>query len=133
MNLAALIFTFLVYGLFLSVYTGGTGGEESEFPTFDPPETNFRTVPNGCGGFLDCTEYLADIVVNFVLGVVYIVLLIVEIIRLFIEMLILAITNAFTGLDGAPVWLNIAVLAFFSIGFSLGIYRAIRKGDTDSG
>lgn len=131
MNLPALIFTFIVYGLFLAVYSGGDG-EAEEFPTFSAPPIEFRDVPNGCGGFLDCTEYLADIVVNFVLGIVYAVLVLVEIITLLAQLLILAIQNAFTGLNGAPAWLNAGILAFFGITFAIAVYRMVRKGDADA-
>lgn len=131
MKLGALLFTFLTYGLFLAVYTGGDGNLE-EFPTFDPPGIEFRTVPSSCSGFLDCTEYVGDIIVNFVLGVVYVVLLLVEIVRLLVELLILAVINAFAGLNGAPIWLNVGIISFFGIGFALAIYRAVRSGETET-
>lgn len=131
MNLAALIFTFLAYGLFVAMYQGDSTGE-STFPAFEAPEVEFEDLPASCGGFTDCIEYVGNVIKNVVLGFVYAILLIVAIIRLIVELLVLIVASAFTGFDGAPEWLNILVATFFGIATAITIYRALRKGDTDT-
>lgn len=127
----ALFFTFLAYGLFVATYNGNTSGE-NEFPTFSAPGIEFEDIPANCSGFLDCTEYLGKIFINFVLGIVYVVLLIVEIIRLLIAVMALILTNAFNGINGMPEWVNALFLGAFGVMVVIAIYKSIRKGDTDS-
>lgn len=131
MNLAAIVATFLFYGMFITLYESGTV-DESTFPTFDAPGIEFETIPDSCSGFTDCIEYVGNILVNFVLGIIFVVLLIVAIIVLLVELLIVASTNAFTGAEGLPIWLNAGITAIFGIALAVVIYRMVRKGDTDT-
>lgn len=131
MNLLQIFFIFLVYGLFGAMYNNETSVENT-FPTFQAPPVEFATLPTGCGGFFDCTEYVGKVLVNIVLGVVYFVLLVVEILRVLVAIIILIATNAFTGIEGTPAWLNPIILGTFGVAISIIAFKAVRSGDTDS-
>lgn len=123
---------FVAYGLFVAMYNGGDGGAASTFPTFNAPTVSFQTIPSGCSGFFDCTEYVGKVLTNIVIGVVYAIQLIVEIVRVFVAMILLITTSAFSGVAGTPAWINVILLSVFGGSVVVIIYKSIRKGDTDS-
>jgi hypothetical protein len=131
LNLLALIFFFISYGLFVGLYNGAETGEY-DFPTFDAPEIDFENIPASCSGFTDCIEYVGKVFINFVLGIVYVVLLIAEIVLVLVELLVLIANNSFEGFEGAPEWFNALILAMMAAALIIIIYKAIRKGDTDT-
>lgn len=102
------------------------------FPTFDVPDLDFETIPNGCGGFTDCIEYVGNIIVNFVLGVVFVVLVLFELIGFIIEFVAILVTVGFEPLEGAPALVNVLLAVPTAAGIAIIIYKAIRKGDTDA-
>src|SRR5688572_8759704 len=89
LNLGAIVLTFLFYGMFVTLYESGTV-DESTFPTFSAPSIVFEDIPPSCGGFTDCIEYVGKILVNFVLGIIFVVLLIVSVIVLLVALLVIA-------------------------------------------
>jgi len=131
MNLMVIFTTFLLYGLFVAAFNGETSTENA-FPSFQEPSVDFYPIPDSCGGFADCIEYVGRIITNFVLGVVYVVLLLVEIIRVLVALIVLVVTSAFTGVDGAPTWFNNSVVGMFGVSTILIIYKSIRSGSTDA-
>jgi hypothetical protein len=131
MNILTTLFVFIAYGLFASMYNGGI---VSGIPAlaFNAPGIDFVELPDDCSGFTDALFCIGIGVINFAIGIVYIILLIVEIIRLLVSIVVLITTNSFTGFDGAPFWVNTLFLTAIFGSFAISIYKAIRKGDTDS-
>lgn len=132
MNLVAIAVSFLAYSLFVAMYNQDTSEDAPEFPTFDPPGVDFQNIPNDCSGLFDCTEFVGKVLVNIVLGVVYVVLLLVEIIRLLVEITTLILLSAFSGIEGVPAWFNTLIVGAFAVMTVVVIYKSVRKGDTDS-
>ncbi len=135
MNIQTTLFVFLAYGLFAAMYNGTTADgvdTEDTFPTFEPPGIQFNTLPEDCDGFGDALFCIGVGIINFVIGIIYLILLIIEIIRILIVILTLIVTNAFTGFNGAPFWVNDLFLVAIFGSFAISIYKAIRKGDTDA-
>jgi hypothetical protein len=109
----------------------GEDAQEDIFPTFNAPqEPGFQQ--GGCNWWVLCTNVLADWVGFIAQGVIYVVLLLIEIIRMLVVIVVLIVSNAFTGFDGAPAWFNGLILVGMGGAFAVSIYKAVRKGDTDS-
>lgn len=121
----------MAYGVFVAVYESDTSAAAT-FPTFNPPSIAFEEIPDGCGGFFDCTEFVGKVIVNIVLGVVYFVLLIVALLVFIVAFLAIVASSAFTGIDGMPAWGNAIILGIFGAALAVIIFKMTRKGDSSA-
>jgi hypothetical protein len=106
--------------------------ESVTFPEFDAPDIEFNDLPDSCGGFTDCIEFVGNIIVNLVLGVVFVVLFLLALIIFVIEFVALLATIGFEPLDGAPAFVNVLLAVPTAAGIAIILYRMLRKGDTNA-
>lgn len=136
MKITTVVFIFIAYGIFQVLYFQGTSQsvDAAEFevgtPTFDAPVIEFIDLSAGCGGFTDCIEYVGGVLYNLVAGVIFLVLFIIELILFIIEFTVFMVTVTFTGVNGAPWWINSMIIGFFSVTISIIIYKLFRKGES---
>ena len=132
MKIVAIILIFIGYGMFTAMYNQGSDTAAADFPQFNGPNITFQSLPPNCSNIIDCTSYIGKVIVNIVLGVIYLVLLVVAVLLLIVQIVALIATSAFHGIDGASPWLNALIISFFGLSVSIAIYRAIRKGDASA-
>lgn len=132
MKLIAIIFTLFAFALAKSMILNTAEPGALEFPTLDFPDANFDALPTGCGGFTDCIEYVGTVLVNLVLGIVFVVEVIFALILFVIEVFVLLATVGFTGVEGAPTWINALLVLPFVVGIGLVFYRLVRSGASEA-
>lgn len=112
------------------MYNASQLGTTPTFPTFLAPSIDFQDVPDSCGGFTDCIEFVGKIIVNLVLGVVFLILIVVSMLIFLVALIAILSASAVTGIEGAPDWFNIIIVVIFGSIVGIIIYRSLRKGDT---
>lgn len=132
MKLLFLIFLFLSYGIFVTLYNSGESPTAPDFPQFNAPNITFQDLPAHCSGIIDCTAYIGNVLINIVLGIIFFVLLIVAMLVFIVALVALFAASGFNGIEGAPDWFNALVLGVLGAAFGIMIYRSLRKGDTSA-
>lgn len=132
MKLLVIIFIMIMFPVLVAVYNNEqTDSTPIVFPTLDTPDLDFVDLSGGCGFFLDCIEYLANVIFNFVLGLIFLVVLIIDVVIFIVELLVLLIDLQFSGIDGAPFYIN-AALIMVPIAGAISIYLMIRSGKSEA-
>lgn len=131
MKAITILFVFFAYAIAkLLIINSGTAVPTIEIPTLETPDLEFIDLSDGCAGFFDCTEYLANVIYNIGQGIIYLVLLLVNLVVYLFQIIGLLITVTFTGIEGAPTWLNALLILPFAGGIGFIIYKLIRKGSS---
>lgn len=132
-NAVLIVFILFAFSTFKILYANSNdAAPHFEFPTLDPPDIEFRNVSGGCGGFIDCTEYLGAVLFNIGAGIIFLVLFLIELIVYVIELFALIVEVTFTGFAGAPWWVNaLSTLPFF-MAIGIIIYRLVRSGESEN-
>jgi hypothetical protein len=133
MRLIAILFILVTWTIVKGMILEDTSGTPVlVFPTFDTPDFEFIDLSGGCGGFTDCIEYVGAVIYNIGLGLIFLILFLVELLSYIFELLVLIFTIQFTGISGAPGWLNI-ILALPIVGaLAIIVYTMARKGNTSA-
>lgn len=100
------------------------------FPTLATPDIDFIDVSGGCSSFVDCTEYLANIIFNIGAGIIFLVLFIINLLVYLFQLFGLLLEVTFTGIDGAPFWVNALLTTPFLAAIAFILYRLIRQGES---
>lgn len=108
------------------------GQDVVQFPEFDVPETEFVDLSGGCSGFIDCNEYIGNVLKNIGTGVIALVLFLIELVQFAYGLISLLISVSFAGIDGAPTVVNVLLSLPFIIGIGVILYKMLRSGDTDT-
>lgn len=133
MKILFVIFVFLAFTLFKIVYANEvTEGPTISFPTLQTPNVVFLNITGGCGGFVDCTEYVGAVLYNIGAGIIFVVLFVIDLLVYIFELLAMLTSVAFTGIDGAPFWFNAITVTLFLAGIAFIIYKLIRKGSSEA-
>lgn len=132
MKLVAILTIFLLYAMVKAMILSDDPETEIDLPAFEEPDQEIDDIPGGCGGFTDCIEFLGEVITGFVQAIIYVVQLIINLVTYFIEFLIFIVTATFTGVDGAPAWLNFILTVGPALGLAIIVFKAFRKGDTDA-
>jgi hypothetical protein len=99
------------------------------FPTFDPPgDFAFRDLSGGCGGFVDCIEYVGAVIYNVALAPVFVISFLIGVITYVFALFALFIEVTFTGVEGAPWWLNLAISLPILASLAVILYRMVPIG-----
>jgi small-conductance mechanosensitive channel len=101
-------------------------------PTLNAPDTDFNDFPDDCSGFFDCTEYVGQVLIVIGQAIIYVVLLIVALLIFLVQFTAFLAESQFTGVDGAPPWVNLLLSLPFLLAIGLFLFKALRKGDTDA-
>lgn len=129
MKIMYIIFVFLVYSvLTIMVINDNADRPVITFPTIDIPSFEFRDLSGGCGGFVDCIEYVGAVLFNIGLGIIFLVLFIVNLFVFLFALIALLLKVAFTGINGAPWWFNTIIVTLFLGSISIIVYRLTRSG-----
>lgn len=132
MKIVFIIFVFLAFTLAkILVINESTESPSIIFPTFDAPALDFIDLSAGCGGFVDCLEYIGAVIYNIGLGLIFLVLFIIELVGYIFELFALLINVTFTGVDGAPFWINALMTTPFLAAIAFILYKLIRKGSSE--
>lgn len=132
MSILQILFIIVSFAVVKGLIINEANSTAFELPTFTPPSITFQDVPDSCGGFTDCIEYIGDLLTNVVLGVIYLILFIVELVRYIGLLTIFIAQNAFQGVDGAPDWLNLLMSTPLIAGTAIIIYKLARSGEDDA-
>lgn len=143
MNLSQILFTMVAYGI-ISLFIVGdtTPGTTLELPTFDIPDFTFESYGSegSCGTFDvgECIEFLGRVmrnigiaIRNIGIGIIGFTQLIFNLVVYIVELSALVLTLLFTGVDGAPWYVNIFITLPFIGGIGLITYKLVRSGDSD--
>lgn len=133
MKLINVVFVFLAFTIFKSMVLAETQPDAITFPSMDFPDLEFETIPDGCSGFTDCIEYVGKVIVNLVLGIVYVVLLLFNLIAFIAALFVTVGEVTVTGIDNAPWWVNLIVFTPYLGIVGVILYKMIRKGDASDG
>lgn len=99
-----------------------------ELPTIDIPSFDFKDISGGCGGFFDCTEFLAWIIYNVAVGIIFLILLLVELLIFLFAFLALVGVLAVDPFPGAPWWISTTVSTIIITTLGMMLYKLIRRG-----
>lgn len=133
MKIIAVIFIFLSFTIFKAMVLETTQPDSFDIPTLDFPDLEFNELPDGCGGFTDCIEYVGNIIVNLVLGVVYVVLLLFNLVVFIAALFVLVGEVTITGIEDAPAWVNLIIFTPYLGIVGIILFKLIRKGDASDG
>lgn len=132
MKITQLVVLIVSYVLVSALIVNSTSGAEPvEIPTLDVPEFDFINVTAGCGGFVDCIEYVGAVIYNIGLTIVAIIQLAFAFVGFIFAISVLIITYGVEGVAGAPAAVNVVIGGYLGITIALAIYRAIRSGKTN--
>lgn len=130
-KLGYILYVFLAFGLFELLYFGAGGAAASfTIPTLEIPDFEFVDLSTGCGGFVDCIEYVGAVIYNIGLGIIFLVLFLIRLFVYVIEIVVLITDLMFTGFEGAPAIINVLITTPFYMSVALIVYRLLRKGDS---
>lgn len=129
MKLVALIFIYLVWAIFLITYANTSESIPAVvFPTLESPDIDFIDVSDGCGGFIDCLEYIGAVLFNIGAGIIFLVLFIINLIVYVFQILAILLEVSFTGIDGAPWQFNTTISTVSAAIIAMLVFRLIRSG-----
>lgn len=132
-SLLALTFFLLAFTIFKILYVNEDSGVPSiSFPTFEPPDITFIDVSGGCGGFIDCTEYLANVIFNIGAGIIFLVQFIIELVVYIVQFFAVLIQVQFIGIDGAPWFINLLLATPISVAIGLILFKMFRSGASET-
>lgn len=133
MKVVAIIFIFLAFTLAKVLVVNETDGQpEIIFPTLETPDFEFIDLSGGCSGFTDCIEYVGAVIYNIGLGLIFIVLFIVNLMVYIFQLFAVLLSVTFTGIEGAPFWVNLLLTVPFLASIAFIIYKLIRKGSSSA-
>lgn len=133
MKLLTIIFIFVAWTVVKGAIQSDISGTPIvTFPTFDPPEFDFRDLSGGCGGFADCIEYVGAVLYNLGQIIRVPIEFLIEVLQYIVEFIQLVVEIQFTGIDGAPTIINVLLTVPFFAAIALIIFNAIRRGKTAS-
>jgi hypothetical protein len=129
MKIMAVFAIQLFWIVFLFTYSNSSDEIPNiQFPTFDTPNISFRDVSQGCGGFVDCIEYVGAVLYNVAGGVIFIILFLIELIQFTVAMFVLLTSTSFAGIDGAPWQFNVVITVISGALLALLLYFMVRSG-----
>jgi hypothetical protein len=131
MKFVALLFVLLAYATTKAMIINDLNTAEVEFPVLTIPTFEFIDLSLGCAGFFDCTEYVGAVLYNMVLGIIFLVLLIVELLVYIVAMFATIFSLAFTGIEGAPEYINLLITVPMLAMLGMIIYKLIRAGSSN--
>lgn len=132
LDLMVILFVLIAWAGVKAMMLNADEPDSVVFPTFTAPDLDFREIPESCGGFTDCIEYVGNIIVNFVLGIVFVILVVFGLIAFILEFVALLVTVGFEPLDGAPSFVNVLLAIPTAAGIAIIAFKALRKGDTEA-
>lgn len=132
MKFLTIFFIFIAFTLAKILILNEGNTEPIVFPSFDAPDFDFIDLSGGCGGFTDCIEYVGAVLYNIGLTIIFLVLFIVELVTYVFELFALLLQVTFTGIDGAPFWINILLATPFAAAVALIIFRMSGGGEAES-
>lgn len=133
MKIVTIIFIYAAYAFGkLLIINSTTPLTPVELPVLVTPDFEFRDLSAGCGGFVDCIEYVGAVLYNIGLGIIYLVLLLVALTVYIIQFIAVLVAVSFVGFGGdAPAWLNALAILPFAAALGLIIYKLIRRGSSN--
>jgi hypothetical protein len=132
MKILAIFFVLISFNLFKIVYNDSTdSGPVIEYPTLNLPEFNPIDVSGGCGGFVDCIEYVGAVLYNLALGIIFVVEFLIRIFVYIFQLIILVVQQTFTGIEGAPLVINVLITLPYAAGIGFIIYKLVRSGESE--
>lgn len=133
MKIGFILFVFLAYAMAKVLILNESQGQPAiDFPTLDIPSFDFVDLSGGCGGFVDCIEYVGAVLLNMTLGIIFIVLLLINLIVYVFEVIGKILSLTFEGIEGAPFWVNALVVTPFLAALGVVIFKLIRSGESNS-
>lgn len=133
-NALFIFFVLLAFSAFKLIYVESQNQPTGlELPVFNLPQVVFQNLTGGCGGFIDCTEYLADVLLNIGAGIIFLVLFIIALVVYIIDLVIFITELTFTGFgEGTPWYVDVLATAPFFLAIGFIFYKLGRKGDSES-
>lgn len=133
MNIVTIIFILLSFTIVKGlIQEDAAGAPEFLFPTLDVPDFEFQDLSAGCGGFTDCIEFVGYVIYNIGLGIIFLVLLLINLVVYIFDILTLIIEINFTGIEGAPTFINAILALPFAASIAIIIFKLVRKGSSDA-
>lgn len=99
------------------------------FPVLDVDSPDFIDLSGGCSGFVDCTEYLANVIKNIGSGIIFLVLFLIDLLVYLFELFALIATITFTGIEGAPSFVNVILTIAPLAGIAIMIYKMASRSE----
>lgn len=133
MKIGEILFILTAFSIIKLLILNTSGNSPAvTFPSLETPDIEFLDLSAGCGGFTDCIEYVGAVLYNIGAGVIFIVLFIIELLVYLFQLFGLIISAAFTGIEGAPFWVNALLTLPFSAAIAFILYKLIRSGKSES-
>lgn len=130
MKIVTILFIFFAFTVCKLMVIGATTDDSNlSLPTLTQPNITFKTL-GACDSVGACIGYLADVIYNIGAGIIYGALLIINLVVYFFSFIFLVGNVLFTGVDGAPDWLNAIMTLPFLAGFGIIVFKLIRKGSS---
>jgi hypothetical protein len=127
-----IVWVFVAFTVIKALILAQSASVALDFPTLELPEAEFHDLSAGCGGFVDCIEFLGFVLMNIAESILFVVKLLVSLVVFVFGLFVFTFEVLFGTIDGAPGWLNGLLFAPYIVALSLIIYKMIRKGSTDA-
>lgn len=133
MKLLAILFILVAWTVVKGlIVEDASGVPVLTFPTFETPSFAFQDLSGGCGSFTDCIEFVGYVLYNIGLGIIFLVLFFIELITYVFELFALIFQIQFTGVEGAPDYVNVLLALPFIAGIALIVFKMARSGETEA-
>ena len=133
MNLIEILFVLLAFSFGKALVLNEAEPGAISFPAISEVPFSVSTPPSSCSGFTDCIEFVGLILLSFVQGILFIVFFLFNLIVFVFELLVVFAEVTFTGIDGAPFWVNGLLMLAYPGALAITIFKMFRKGDANAG
>jgi hypothetical protein len=132
MKFTALIFLFITFAVIEAmVIATTTDGLEIDFPEMGTPELNFKDIGE-CSGIASCTKLIAFAIFNGALGIIAAVQYAFYLSRYIVQIIGLVLQLSFTGIPGAPFYVDLIVMTPLLGTLGVIIYKLLRTGNSEA-
>lgn len=106
-------------------------GAQFEFPELQSPDPTYKEIES-CSSIEGCIKYIGHVLYNIGVGIISAVQFIFYLSKFVFQLFALLITLIFTGVEGAPWYVNLVFYMPLVAGTSIIVYRLIRQGESST-